>query len=63
MYEALALIANPTIRAPSTNLWGSFLRISLSLQVPGSLSSAFMTRYDGLPSGFTFGMKEYLRPL
>ena len=32
------------------SLWGSWRMISLSLQVPGSDSSAFTTRYDGLPS-------------
>ena len=31
-----------------TSLWGSLRRISRSLQVQGSLSSALMTRYDGL---------------
>jgi len=35
--------------------------ISLSLQVPGSDSSALITKYDGLPS-LTFGMNEYFSP-
>jgi hypothetical protein len=34
--------------AARTSLWGSLRRISRSLQVHGSLSSALMTRYDGL---------------
>merc|ERR1719171_2403175 len=48
-------------QAPFTNLWGSFRIISLSLQVPGSLSSALITRNWGRPSEF-LGMKDHFRP-
>lgn len=41
---ALAFMAEPARRQPSTNLWGSPRRISRSLQVPGSPSSALITR-------------------
>ena len=61
MYAAEALMLTPTQRAPSMSLWGSCLIISLSFHVPGSLSSALITRYDGRPSD-TFGMNEYLSP-
>ena len=60
------------MRAPSTSLCGSCLRISLSLQVPGSDSSELITRYEGLKTEMietktylpseTLGMKEYLSP-
>ena len=43
-------MAVPAIRQPSTSLWGSCRMISLSLQVPGSDSSALTTTYEGLPS-------------
>ncbi len=44
MYPARARIAKPAIRQPSTSLCGSLRIISLSLQVPGSDSSAFTTK-------------------
>lgn len=46
-------MARPPTRQPSTSLWGSWRMISRSLQVPGSPSSAFTTRYLGLwePAG------------
>ena len=62
MYAALAPIARPAIKQPSTSLCGSCRMISRSLQVPGSPSSAFMTRYFGRPSDGLF-MKLHLRPL
>ena len=45
---ALAPIPAPATKQPSISLCGSCLIISLSLQVPGSPSSAFTTRYFGL---------------
>jgi hypothetical protein len=45
---ALAFIALPAMRQPSTSLWGSPRMISLSLHVPGSPSSALTTKYLGL---------------
>ena len=45
---AVAFIARPATRHPSTNLCGSPRMISRSLHVPGSPSSAFTTRYLGL---------------
>ena len=44
MYAALAFMARPATRQPSTSLCGSPRRISRSLQVPGSPSSALTTR-------------------
>ena len=48
LLPALAPMPAPATRQPSISLCGSFLIISLSLQVPGSPSSAFTTRYLGL---------------
>ena len=45
---ALAPMALPATRQPSTSLCGSCRMISLSLHVPGSPSSALTTRYLGL---------------
>ena len=45
---AVAFIARPATRHPSTNLCGSPRMISRSLHVPGSPSSALTTRYLGL---------------
>ena len=45
---ALAPMARPAIRHPSTSLWGSCRIISRSLHVPGSPSSALTTKYFGL---------------
>lgn len=69
-------MALPATRHPSMSLWGSLRMISLSLQVPGSPSSAFTTRYLGLgehdshdseTSGVElevwFGMHSYLPSL
>ena len=39
-----ALTAYEEIKHPSINLWGSNLNISLSLHVPGSDSSALITK-------------------
>ena len=44
----MAFIPRPATRQPSTSLCGSPRRISRSLHVPGSPSSAFTTRYRGL---------------
>jgi sRNA-binding protein len=49
------------VNIPSMSLCGSFLIISRSLQVPGSDSSAFTTKNDGLPSDF-FGIKDHFNP-
>ena len=43
------------------SLWGSWRRISRSLHVPGSPSSAFITRYFGLPSDGLF-MNDHFIP-
>src|ERR1035441_5164027 len=48
MYPACASTASPAISTPSINWCGSFSISTLSLQVPGSLSSAFTTMYFGL---------------
>ena len=39
-----APIAKPAIKQPSIKVWGSCLKISLSLHVPGSDSSALITK-------------------
>ena len=44
---AVAFIARPATRQPSTSLCGSPRMISRSLHVPGSPSSALTTRYRG----------------
>jgi hypothetical protein len=44
---AVAFIARPATRHPSTSLCGSPRMISRSLHVPGSPSSALTTRYRG----------------
>lgn len=49
MYAARAPMPLPATRQPSISLWGSWRIISRSLHVPGSPSSAFTTRYFGLP--------------
>lgn len=54
---ALAFMEKPARRQPSTSLWGSWRMISRSLQVPGSPSSALMTRYDGLATSKTIDYK------
>lgn len=53
-------MARPATRQPSTSLCGSFLMISLSLQVPGSPSSAFTTRYFGLRKDISSDLHETL---
>ena len=57
-------MARPPTRQPSTSLWGSWRMISRSLQVPGSPSSAFTTRYLGLrgPAGQLGYRATRLRP-
>ena len=47
---AVAFMARPATKHPSTSLCGSPRMISRSLQVPGSPSSALTTRYRGLDS-------------
>ena len=59
--RALAPIALPAINEPSINLWGSCLIISLSLQVPGSPSSAFTTKYFGLSLGLF--INDHFKPV
>merc|ERR1719439_141686 len=61
MYPALAPIALPATRHPSTRVWGSWRIISRSLQVPGSPSSALTTKYFGLPSLGLF-MNDHFMP-
>ena len=51
---ALAPMALPATRQPSTSLCGSCRIISLSLHVPGSPSSALTTRYLGLETTSQF---------
>merc|ERR1719209_1548785 len=61
MYPALAPMAAPATKQPSTRVSGSWRIISRSLQVPGSPSSALTTKYLGLPSLGLF-MKEHFMP-
>ena len=46
---------------PSISLWASYLKISLSLHVPGSLSSALTTKYFGV-SVFS-GINDHFNPV
>ena len=57
-------MARPPTRQPSTSLWGSWRMIYRSLQVPGSPSSAFTTRYLGLrgPAGQSGYRAARVRP-
>ena len=50
------------IKHPSIRVCGSWRMISRSLQVPGSDSSAFTTRYAGRPS-LSLGMKDHFNPV
>lgn len=61
MRTNLAPIARPAIKQPSTSLCGSCRMISRSLQVPGSPSSALITRYLGRPSDGLF-MNDHFMP-
>src|ERR1051325_9752282 len=62
MYAARARIAKPATSAPSISLCGSWRMISRSLQLPGSDSSALMTRKLGLPGLGSLGMKPHFIP-
>src|SRR6187455_2060340 len=61
MYPACASTARPAIKTPSINWCGSFSISTRSLQVPGSLSSAFTTMYLGF--GDVRGTKLHFIPV
>ena len=63
MYAARARIAKPATSAPSISLCGSWRMISRSLQLPGSDSSALMTRKLGRSGLGSLGMKPHLVPV
>ena len=57
----LARIANELMMTPSTSVCGLAIISGMSLQVPGSDSSALTTRYLGL--GLSCGMKPHFMPV
>ena len=57
----LARIANELMMTPSTSVCGLAIMSGMSLQVPGSDSSALTTRYCGL--GLSCGMKPHFMPV
>ena len=66
MNACRARIAYEEMITPSISVCGDAIMSGMSLQVPGSLSSAFTTRYFGfsIPSGpGPCGMKPHLMPV
>src|SRR5664279_1714535 len=61
MKPIFALIASPAIITPSITECGSCSKISLSLHVPGSLSSPFTSTYFGLSD--CFGTNDHFIPV
>ena len=61
MKAVLARIANDEMITPSTRTWGEAIMSGVSLQVPGSDSSALTTRYFGF--GLSCGMKDHFIPV
>ena len=57
----LARIAKELMITPSTSTCGLAIISGMSLQVPGSDSSALTTRYFGL--GLSCGMKDHFMPV
>ena len=69
MTQKFARMAYAVMMQPSMSECGSAIISGVSLQVPGSPSSALITRYLGLrpgpavSPGFACGMKLHLRPV
>ncbi len=61
MKALFARIANELMMTPSTSTWGLAIISGMSLQVPGSDSSALTTRYLGF--GLSCGMKLHFMPV
>ena len=61
MNACLALIAWAAMMTPSISVCGVAIMSGMSLQVPGSDSSALTTRYLGL--GLSCGMKPHFMPV
>src|SRR5919106_559005 len=61
MKAVFARIANDEMITPSTSVCGLAIISGMSLQVPGSDSSALTTRYFGL--GLSCGMKPHFMPV
>src|SRR5262245_20737525 len=61
MNAALALIAYDAMMTPSTSVCGEAIISGMSLQVPGSDSSAFTTRY--ICFGLSCGMNDHFSPV
>ena len=57
----LARIAKELMITPSIRVWGLAIISGMSLQVPGSDSSALTTRYFGF--GLSCGMKPHFMPV
>ena len=56
-----AWIARDAMMTPSTSVCGLAIMSGMSLQVPGSDSSALTTRYVGF--GLSFGMNDHFMPV
>ena len=61
MNAVLARIAKLLMITPSTRVCGAAIISGMSLQVPGSDSSALTTRYFGF--GLSWGMKPHFMPV
>ena len=61
MKALLARMAKLLMMTPSTSVCGLAIISGMSLQVPGSDSSALTTRYFGL--GLSCGMKDHFMPV
>ncbi len=61
MKALLARMAKLLMITPSTSVCGAAIISGMSLQVPGSDSSALTTRYFGL--GLSCGMKPHFMPV
>ncbi len=61
MNALFARIAKELMMTPSTSVCGVAIISGMSLQVPGSDSSALTTRYFGL--GLSCGMKPHFMPV
>ena len=61
MKARFARIANELMITPSTSTCGLAIISGMSLQVPGSDSSALTTRYFGL--GLSCGMNDHFMPV
>ena len=66
MNAVCARIAKELMITPSTSTWGLAIISGMSLQVPGSDSSALTTRYLGFPPpgvSASCGMKDHFMPV